>query len=623
MNIIRNALSEIQLKYKISKAVSEATNNSKLHIRAGDADDVIALAMDHPQYVLQAIYDRLMYDGYVSATTFLGIELLEQVVNNSSYGFHVVLADYGHLRNRLVDLACVGGDNATCRAVRGAARRLVLEFSRMFADDDRLSMLSRLADRVEVQSGRKLLRSILLEKKRVHIRSPRDGDIVLIDPIERPEGQSPRLPPSPIWTCAPCGFVNKSKHLRCIVCGSMKPRPTASSSSIQVGSPVSSSPQQVVSSPTNPPPTASFESQIPPKPTAVTATSSEEEAGTELTSSNALSDTVDNGHQKTDASVTPKNNQRSGETSPSKSFEADTAQDNSGMSPEPGKLADNEEPNTMPTSSAYENEDDPEITEEDAVVEAIVERSQSKEPLRNSHYIDKNGVHRLVEAEDVEAIRATLHHNAEVQEQNSRRNSSSSLDNSAIHVDPYAGIEEEKADSGKQEVEKTDQQVATEANEVHEPNVNSDLRAVTVSIEESLEVEAPPKEEADVIDNQSVEQQVTSQGEDTLPETKVTDDKIGRFEESQIKSEDTVVDAEPSVPAVSVTDQMEASPDIVTDVNSQSEEPQFRSEDIEAESSVPSESVVDETLPEAAESPSDAQQQVINKGGKKNSKKKR
>lgn len=224
MQFLKNTVKDIQTKFNINKCVAEATSPSKLSVKYEDADPVIILAKEHPQLVVQAISDRLVYDGYVSTTTFLSIQLLEAVVNSSSYTFHTVLADHKVLRSQIVDFACIGGDNNTCRAVKGAAKKLVLEFSRMFADDDRLVLLSRLAESVERRSGKDLLRSIMLEATRVRIRSPKEGDFVPISPIKRPKGSSgPRFPPAP-WACPGCQFTNKAKQLRCVVCNGPKPK---------------------------------------------------------------------------------------------------------------------------------------------------------------------------------------------------------------------------------------------------------------------------------------------------------------------------------------------------------------------------------------------------------------
>jgi len=224
MQFLKNTVKDIQTKFNINKCVAEATSPSKLSVKYEDADPVILLAREHPQLVVQAISDRLVYDGYVSTTTFLSIQLLEAVVNSSSYTFHTVLADHKVLRSQIVDFACIGGDNNTCRAVKGAAKKLVLEFSRMFADDDRLVLLSRLAESVERRSGKDLLRSIMLEATRVKIRSPKEGDFIPISPIKRPKGSSgPRFPPAP-WACPGCQFTNKAKQLRCVVCNGPKPK---------------------------------------------------------------------------------------------------------------------------------------------------------------------------------------------------------------------------------------------------------------------------------------------------------------------------------------------------------------------------------------------------------------
>eukprot|EP00758_Cryptobia_borreli_P009920 Tbor_TRINITY_DN5521_c8_g1::TRINITY_DN5521_c8_g1_i1::g.13048::m.13048 len=222
MNFFKNALSDIQTKYRVGKAVSDATNTYRLHINIKDTEEVIKHTDNHPTLVLQCIYDNLRPDEYISATTLLTLELLEILVNNCNYSFHKALENYSALRSRLVDLCCISGDTVTNRTVKSAAKRLILELSRMFSKDEKLLSLSKLAKRVEDRSGKRLLRSIIMEKRRVFIKSPTENDIIIISPIIRAQGQKPRFP-LVSWQCSICSYINKGKLNKCAVCASGKP----------------------------------------------------------------------------------------------------------------------------------------------------------------------------------------------------------------------------------------------------------------------------------------------------------------------------------------------------------------------------------------------------------------
>ncbi|CUG90221.1 Hypothetical protein, putative, partial [Bodo saltans] len=251
MQFLKSTVADYQLRTKISRAIADVTSNHRLTLKLADCDDVIPFAEEHPKIVLHYIHERLSGTSHTAA--YLSVLLLDILVNTCSYAFHEVLASEKSLQQRLVQLASERAESDSQRKVRSAARNVVLDFSRTFFDDSRLVSLSLLAEQVERKTGKKLLRSIQIERINVAVLDPRPEDIVLISPIRRgPTGRplppnvgtgggndgstvlhvggSPNSSPtssspamSKFWICERCTFVNSNSLEKCNACGYKRP----------------------------------------------------------------------------------------------------------------------------------------------------------------------------------------------------------------------------------------------------------------------------------------------------------------------------------------------------------------------------------------------------------------
>jgi hypothetical protein len=247
MQFLKSTVADYQLRTKISRAIADVTSNQRLTLKLADCDDVIPFAEEHPKIVLHYLHERLSGTSHTAA--YLSVLLLDILVNTCSYVFHEVLASEKALQQRLVALASERAESDSQRKVRSAARNVVLDFSRTFFDDSRLVSLSLLAEQVERKTGKKLLRSIQIERTNVRVIDPRPGDIIMISPIKRgPTGRplpvsvsggsggndvstvlhvgassSPTTASSPtmskFWICERCTFVNSNSLEKCNACG--------------------------------------------------------------------------------------------------------------------------------------------------------------------------------------------------------------------------------------------------------------------------------------------------------------------------------------------------------------------------------------------------------------------
>lgn len=204
MQSLKTTLAEIQLRYRISRLIGEVTSNSKVDLSHSEAEDAVRQIKEHPVHVLTAIKERLNINN--PTANYLSLRLLEYCVNAGSFSFHCLVAQDVELHKRLIRLAADRADNDTARKVRSAARHIILEFSRMFADEEQLKPLARLAAVVEEMAGRGLVRSVMMEKKRVKWRMPDKEDY-----CDAP------YPPRP-QPCSHCGATNRLEATMCFHC---------------------------------------------------------------------------------------------------------------------------------------------------------------------------------------------------------------------------------------------------------------------------------------------------------------------------------------------------------------------------------------------------------------------
>lgn len=177
VDVLRNAFQEVQLRLRVSRVVSAATQSASLEPSRESTDEIVALASEHPALVLSSLQDRL---GSHSVTTvYLTLRILEACANQSNYAFHLALSQSNVVLSRLVELASQHADNDSARQVRSVARQMTLDFSRMFSDNPNLAPLASLGSRVERASGRHLLRSVIMEKRRIKIQMPSEDDVLV------------------------------------------------------------------------------------------------------------------------------------------------------------------------------------------------------------------------------------------------------------------------------------------------------------------------------------------------------------------------------------------------------------------------------------------------------------
>ena len=231
---LKSTISDFQLRYKIGRAVSNATSTSKFEVGPADAEEVIVWLKDQPAMVIAAVRDRL--SGTNPAQNYLSIRLLECLINAGSFSFHQMVAEDRDLRARLIKLAADRAEDDSSRKVRSAARHVVLEFSRMFADESALQPLATMAKEVEKQSGRQLLRAVMMEPRRIKWRMPEEKDFCLI---------APRTPPRP--PCTVCAATNRVDAENCRFCGEKlppHPPPSADDEPIVSGKVIHADPAQ-------------------------------------------------------------------------------------------------------------------------------------------------------------------------------------------------------------------------------------------------------------------------------------------------------------------------------------------------------------------------------------------
>ena len=182
-DFLPRTFNDMQLKLHVGRVVSRATDTGNFGLSPDDSTEVMKLAMEHPIVVLGSIRGRM--DSSTPTVQYLSVLLLDDCVNGANSSFHDALAKDTETQKVLVKLAVRRGDNQSILSVTRAARKLVLDFSRMFHGSPKHSALTELAADFERQTGKHLVRSVLLEKRHIQIIPPRKEDIRWITPIRR------------------------------------------------------------------------------------------------------------------------------------------------------------------------------------------------------------------------------------------------------------------------------------------------------------------------------------------------------------------------------------------------------------------------------------------------------
>lgn len=179
---IKNAWSEYQLRSNVTKAVNKATDPSNVNLDRDAVGSVVELAIAHPNVVINAIKIRVTQPN--ASMQYFSLLLLDDCLNASNSAFHEAFASDVGLQETLLLLALTDGGSASVRKVRNAARKLILDVSRMFFGTRHVDA-SRLQERYQSRCGRRLVRAVLAENLRVRITSPRPQDYRSISPNDK------------------------------------------------------------------------------------------------------------------------------------------------------------------------------------------------------------------------------------------------------------------------------------------------------------------------------------------------------------------------------------------------------------------------------------------------------
>lgn len=181
-SFIKSAWSDFQLRTQVSRAISRATDTARFEPVAEDVAAVIALAIQHPVLVVAGLKGRLEQDN--PSVQYLSLAVVEDCLNASNSAFHDAFAENQDIQDVILRLALFDGGTPSARKVRSAARKLVLDVSRMFFGS-RHEPTAALAAKYEQKCGRKLVRAVLAEGKRVQLIPPRPQDVKLISPRDK------------------------------------------------------------------------------------------------------------------------------------------------------------------------------------------------------------------------------------------------------------------------------------------------------------------------------------------------------------------------------------------------------------------------------------------------------
>lgn len=227
MNYLRSALTDARLKYRVNRLVSAAANSGS----TSGYPECVALADHHPTTVLTALRDNTTYSH--PEASYRALLLLEHLVASCNYGFHEALANHHPMQDKILQLAVRRVEDEPNRRLQRYCRLILLEYSRMFADDKALEWLSTLAVQFERRTRKSLLRCINIQTRHIAFREVRQQDVVVLSPRDGTRRASDsggsvgvgvkdlaplRYSKAEVWLCSACGYMNAPAAMRCGAC---------------------------------------------------------------------------------------------------------------------------------------------------------------------------------------------------------------------------------------------------------------------------------------------------------------------------------------------------------------------------------------------------------------------
>jgi hypothetical protein len=182
-DFFRRTFNDVSVKLTITNAVAKATDANHLSLDPVDSRAVLNLALEHPKATLLAIRSKLT--PAKPATAHLALQLLEDCVNCGNSVLHEALESDLEIHASLLTLATRRGTDPSSLQLQRTARRVVLEVARMFEATGVHPTLAGLVSRYEAATGKQLLRSVVLETRRVKVHEPGPESIRWISPVRR------------------------------------------------------------------------------------------------------------------------------------------------------------------------------------------------------------------------------------------------------------------------------------------------------------------------------------------------------------------------------------------------------------------------------------------------------
>lgn len=224
MNYLRSALSDARQRYHVNRiicAILLQRNNS-----AESIAEAVNFADRHPELVLTVMRNQLSYAK--PDVVHRVLILLETLVGRCNYSFHIALAHYKPIQDKILALAIRRAEDAEQRRTQHLARLTLLEYSRLFRDDVELAELAQLATLFEFKTHKNLMRCLNVHRRRVRFKEPCSTDVVLLrandiganpSDAEASRAVAPiRISHVEVCPCMACGYLNAPSALVCASC---------------------------------------------------------------------------------------------------------------------------------------------------------------------------------------------------------------------------------------------------------------------------------------------------------------------------------------------------------------------------------------------------------------------